>query len=145
MTAPEMSDRLEPTLIRRILIVDDNRDAAQALRELVEVWGYAAAVAFDPVEALQRARNFHPELVILDIGLPVMDGYELAERLRGIPGLEKVSIAAATGYGQDADRARAERAGIDAHLVKPVDGDRLRQVLGELLPERHSLVRGGFG
>jgi CheY-like chemotaxis protein len=144
MTAAEMSDRPEPMLVRRILIVDDNRDAAQTLSELVEVWGYAVAVAFDPEEALQRAREFRPELVILDIGLPVMDGYELAERLRRIPGLEKVPIAAVTGYGQDADRTRAERAGIDAHLVKPVDGRRLRQVLGELLPERQFLVSGGF-
>ena len=124
--------------------MDDNRDAAQTLSELVEVWGYAVAVAFDPAEALQRAREFHPELVLLDIGLPVMDGYELAERLRGIPGLEKVPIAAVTGYGQDGDRTRAKRAGIDAHLVKPVDGRRLREMLGELLPEGQSLVSGGF-
>jgi signal transduction histidine kinase/ActR/RegA family two-component response regulator len=143
-TAPETSARRETILVRRILIVDDNRDAAQTLSELVEVWGYAVAVAFDPAEALQRAREFHPELVLLDIGLPVMNGYELAERLRGIPGLEKVLIAAITGYGQDGDRTRAKRAGIDAHLVKPVDGRRLREVLGELLPERQSLVSGGF-
>ncbi|MFP5284224.1 MAG: response regulator [Thermoanaerobaculia bacterium] len=81
--------------------------------------------------AVRAARTELPHLVLLDIGLPGMDGYEVARALRGIPGLEEVTLVALTGYGQESDRVRSSLAGIDHHLVKPVDPDQLRRLIAE--------------
>jgi PAS domain S-box-containing protein len=119
----------------RILIVDDNADAAELLAGLLEAMGHATKIAHDGPAALLAAGPFAPELALLDIGLPVMDGYELAQRLRqqlADPGLR---IVAVTGYGLDSDRERTRAAGFDAHLVKPVSYDRLRRIIAELCPE----------
>ena len=105
---------------RRVLVVDDNVDAAQGLEELLARLGYVAAIAHDGPHALEVARAFRPEVAVLDIGLPVMDGYELARRLRATLGDARSRLIALTGYGQDADRIRAREAGFDEHLVKPV-------------------------
>ena len=110
----------------RILVVDDNHDAAVTLAEYLGVVGYHVAVAHDGPTALDKAKTFLPTICLLDIGLPVMDGYELAKRLREIPGLEDVRLVAITGYGQAKDREKARQAGFNEHMVKPVD-------LGELL------------
>jgi CheY-like chemotaxis protein len=104
----------------KILLVDDNDDAAELLGELLRTLGHVTCVAHDGPAALRMAAEFQPEVALLDIGLPVMDGYELARRLREIPTLKDVQLVAVTGYGQEADRLRSRDAGFDAHLVKPV-------------------------
>lgn len=114
----------------RLLVVDDNEDAAQALAEALRLLGYDTRVAFDGPTALQVAQQFIPGVVVLDIGLPVMDGYELASRLRALPELHAVRLIAVTGYGQDEDRRRSAAAGIDLHLVKPIGLKELRAALG---------------
>ncbi len=111
---------------KRVLVVDDNVDAADTLAELLEAIGYATATAHDGPTALNIARTFRPDICLLDIGLPVMDGFEVAAKLREVEGLpEDLRIIAVTGYGQDSDRKRSRAAGFDAHVVKPVDLDLL--------------------
>ncbi|WP_437655810.1 hybrid sensor histidine kinase/response regulator [Sorangium sp. So ce1182] len=105
---------------RRVLVVDDNRDHALGLALFLEQAGHVTALAHDGTSALEVARSFAPEVVLLDIGLPEMDGYEVARRLRGAPGAGAPRIVALTGYGQPDDLRRSREAGCDAHLVKPV-------------------------
>jgi CheY-like chemotaxis protein len=114
---------------RRILVVDDNRDSAQSLATLLRLTGNDVLATSDPVAALKEAPQFRPDVAILDIGLPRMDGYELARRLRGLPGLEHVRLAALTGYGSEEDRRRSRAAGFDDHLVKPVEMETLQEFL----------------
>ncbi len=114
----------------RILVVDDNEDGATLLAETLAELGYETRVAHDGPEALRVAAEFAPDVGLLDIGLPLMDGYELARRLRELEGLAgPLRLVAVTGYGQAADRDRAKRAGFDAHLVKPVQLDQLASVI----------------
>jgi signal transduction histidine kinase/ActR/RegA family two-component response regulator len=112
----------------RILIVDDYAPAADSLSELLQVQGFETRVARDGAEALDAAIGFKPTLALIDIGLPQMDGYELARRLRATVGLENLRLVALTGFGQAGDLARAEEAGFDAHLLKPVSLERLDEV-----------------
>jgi two-component system CheB/CheR fusion protein len=102
-------------------VVDDNVDAADSLALLLRAGGHEVQTAYDGPTALETAGAFHPEVVFLDIGLPEVDGYEVARRLRRQPGLEKSLLVAVTGYGQEEDRRRAAAAAFDAHLVKPAD------------------------
>lgn len=104
----------------RVLVVDDNQDAAALLGELLKASGYAVSLAPDGARALEQSAAFAPEFAILDIGLPGMDGFELATRLRALPGGDAMRLIAVTGYGRDPDRARSVGAGFDAHLVKPI-------------------------
>ncbi len=113
------------TIARRILVVDDNEDAANLLAEVLVAHGHHIRTALDGPSALRVADEFHPEVAVLDIGLPVMDGYELAERIRSTPSLRDVRLIAVTGYGQESDRARSLDAGFSAHLAKPVAIDTL--------------------
>jgi len=115
-------------VLRRILVVDDNMDAAELMGELFERSGHSIKIAHDGPSALEVAATFAPEVAILDIGLPVMDGYELARRLRQQLG-SAVHLIALTGYGQASDRDRARAAGFDVHLVKPVDHAALRAAI----------------
>jgi CheY-like chemotaxis protein len=102
-----------------VLLVDDNRDAAEMLAELLRAAGHEVAVAFDGPSALGVAVELQPEVALLDIGLPVMDGYDLARRLKDtLPAA--LRLVAITGYGQEHDHRRSQEAGFDAHLVKPV-------------------------
>jgi len=117
----------------RVLIVDDNADAALTLAELVGLAGYEVRAAHDGAEALEVAKDFRPELALLDIGLPGMSGYELAQRLRGMPALGPLRLVALTGYGEAHDRERALASAFDEHLVKPVPFDRLMDVMSALL------------
>jgi len=105
----------------RILVVDDYVDSAEMLAEILGGMGYDTRMAHDAARALKIAAEFMPTLVFLDIGLPVMDGYELAEHLRQLPGLAGVRLIALTGYGQESDRKKTREAGFHHHLVKPVD------------------------
>ena len=114
---------------RRILVVDDNRSNAQSLELLLRALGQEVYAAFDGPEALELAQKHRPEVILLDIGLPIMDGYEVARRCRENPPVEDLILVAMTGYGQDSDRQRSQEAGFDAHLVKPVYLDDLRLLL----------------
>ena len=113
----------------RILVVDDNADAALSLEVLLKIDGHEVEVALTPGEALSRIRSFAPEVVLLDIGLPDMDGYEVARRIRSQPQLAPVRLVALTGYGQSEDRQRVRASGFDDHLVKPVDYAALQRAL----------------
>ncbi|HWA74426.1 MAG TPA: PAS domain-containing protein [Polyangiaceae bacterium] len=116
-----------PTHQHRILIVDDNADGADMLAEVLESLGYRTVIAHDGPDALRLAGDFAPHVALLDIGLPVMNGYELAMRLRA--DWPDVKLVAVTGYGQEGDRLNARRAGFQAHLTKPVDFERLASLL----------------
>lgn len=115
---------------RRILVVDDNPDAADVLGEMFRLVGHDVAVAYDGPSALRTARDFEFDVAILDIGLPVMDGYELARRLREDAGTRDVCFIAVTGYGTEEDRARTRDSGFSAHLTKPVEPQRLLELIG---------------
>jgi signal transduction histidine kinase len=114
---------------KRVLVVDDNQDAAELLGEVLRTAGHEVQIAHDGPEALGLLRRFLPQVAVLDIGLPVMDGYELARRLRAAPRLARLRCIAVTGYGQETDRARSRDAGFELHLVKPVDLSTLLQAL----------------
>jgi signal transduction histidine kinase len=105
----------------RVLVVDDNQDAADSLGELLGALGYHAVVAYDPVQALALAADGMPQVAILDIGLPGMDGFELAGHLRQLPGGAALKLVALSGYGQENDKSRSRAAGFAAHLVKPIN------------------------
>ena len=118
--------------IHRVLIVDDNFDMAEAVAEMAKSWGHEVKVAQDGPTALELASQFRPDIALVDIGLPKMNGYELAQRLRQLPDWEAVRLIAITGYGREADSQAAHEAGFDLHLVKPVDAVRLERLLGTL-------------
>jgi signal transduction histidine kinase/ActR/RegA family two-component response regulator len=121
----------------RLMVVDDNADAAQMLAALLEVQGHAVSVEYDAAGALARAREERPEVLLLDIGLPDMDGYELARRLRAQPENAGATLVALTGYGQHQDRKAAEQAGFDHYLVKPADLNEVNEVLAQAAAGRH--------
>jgi CheY-like chemotaxis protein len=122
------------TSTKRILVVDDNTDLAQALGEALELAGHTVHVTTDAVRALELAGEVVPDVFILDIELPVMDGYELARRLRMQPRLSHSVLIALTGYGQAHDRRQSSESGFQHHLVKPVDLDRLLKIVREPAP-----------
>jgi CheY-like chemotaxis protein len=103
----------------RVLIVDDNVDAAESLSVLLQIGGHAARIANDGYRALLLAQEFGPQIIFLDIGMPGMNGYDVARRLRQLPGMAHVTLVAVTGWGAENDRARAREAGFDQHLTKP--------------------------
>jgi signal transduction histidine kinase/CheY-like chemotaxis protein len=114
---------------RRILIVDDNRDAAETLGELLRALGATVSVAHSGSDALEKLRSFGPDSVLLDIGMPDMDGYEVARRIRATAEYGRILLIALTGWGQEQDQRRSRAAGFDQHVVKPPDIDRLRELL----------------
>jgi CheY-like chemotaxis protein len=120
---------VRPAAGRRILVVDDNADAATSLSQLLELDGHESQAVYGAVEALERVPEFRPDIVLLDIGLPQMSGYEVARRLRQLEGFSRLTLVALTGYGQREDRERALAAGFDAHLAKPVDLTLLERIL----------------
>jgi signal transduction histidine kinase len=120
----------------RILVVDDNADAADMLAMLLQQAGHEVRTAADGESAIARARTWAPDLAVLDIGLPGMDGYELARRLRADPALSGLKLVALTGYGRESDRARALSAGFDLHLAKPAEPALLLESIAALLRDR---------
>jgi signal transduction histidine kinase len=114
---------------KRVLVVDDNVDSGEMMVALAETWGHEAYHAVDGRSAVAMAHELQPDIVLLDIGLPGMDGYEVAARLRDNPLTQQARIVAVSGYGQDADRLKSRAAGCDEHLVKPVDIPSLARVL----------------
>ncbi|MGE0548132.1 MAG: ATP-binding protein [Kofleriaceae bacterium] len=128
---------VEPRLSgRKIMVVDDNEDAAELLAVLLEQLGNTTRIAHDATGALEIFDEFAPDLAVLDIGLPSVDGYELARRIRSRTGPSVPHLIALTGYGQASDKERALRAGFDAHLVKPVEIDALQALMAELATSR---------
>jgi CheY-like chemotaxis protein len=111
-----------------VLVVDDNKDAANALALLLEAEGHEVRTAADGVTGLALAREYGPEVVLLDISLPRLDGYEIARRMREDVQLRSATLIAITGYGQSHDRARAAAAGFDYHLTKPVEYTSLQRL-----------------
>lgn len=128
-------ERTPTPAMRRVLLVDDNVDGVQALAELLKTYGHHVEAVCDPVAALQIVRRFEPEIAVIDIGLPVMDGYELVGRLRTALAGRACLFVALTGYGQDADRNRSRASGFDHHFVKPLDPTLLLRLI-EALPAR---------
>src|SRR4051812_48139804 len=114
---------------KRILLVDDSVDARRTLLLLLQLWGFEACEASDGQTVLRLAPTFCPDVVLLDLGLPDLDGCEVARQLRQIPGLEKARLIALTGFGQQDTLDRCREAGIDQHLLKPVDPIHLRELL----------------
>jgi CheY-like chemotaxis protein/two-component sensor histidine kinase len=117
---------------RRILVVDDNDDGAQTLAALLQVLGYDATVAHDGREAIELAERFSPHLVLLDLGLPLMDGHAVCRHIRAQPWSEGMAIVALTGWGQEQDRQRTRSAGFDDHLVKPAELEALTALFDRL-------------
>jgi CheY-like chemotaxis protein len=112
----------------RVLVVEDSIDSAETLGELLTRWGHDVRLAHDGASALGVAREFRPQVILLDIGLPDMDGYSIAHRLRD-EHLRGEVLIALTGFGEAQDRARAEAAGFDRHLTKPVEPEKLRELV----------------
>ena len=133
---PQATERAHHPTGRRILVVDDNVDAARLLADTLQVVGHETRIAFDGPAALDIAAEFGPDAALLDLGLPLMDGYELAEQLVApADGRRRPVLVAVTGYGQESDREKSRAAGFDAHVVKPVDVPALVQLLEGLLAE----------
>jgi CheY-like chemotaxis protein len=116
---------------RRVLLVEDNADASETLQMLLAGWGHEVHAASDGPAALELAAAVQPDLVLLDVGLPGMSGYEVARKLRALPSGAELQLVAMTGYGQEEDRRRSREAGVDRHLVKPVLPDHLRELFGD--------------
>jgi CheY-like chemotaxis protein len=120
----------------RVLVVDDNSDTTDSLGLLLRLWGHKPLAARGGTEALAAASDFQPDVALLDIGMPRMDGFELARRLRDLPGLGDLTLLAMTGYADADYRRRTEEAGFLAHLAKPADPAELEALLGVLAREK---------
>ena len=119
-------------MVRRILIADDNNDALESLATLLQLSGHEVFTATNGGTALQSAERHLPEVALLDIGMPLLDGYEVAKRIRAQPWGQRITLVALTGWGQDSDRRRSREAGFDSHLVKPLDLETLTDLLARL-------------
>jgi CheY-like chemotaxis protein len=118
-----------PPVPRRILIVDDSEDGAESLALLLELAGHETHKAHDGLAAVEAAERVRPDAILLDIGLPKINGYEACRRIRNQPWGKHIVLVALTGWGQDEDRQQAQEAGFDVHMVKPVDHDALMEFL----------------
>lgn len=121
----------------RVLVVDDNRDSADSLSMLLKIMGHDVQTAYDGPEALESVAHYHPDVVLLDIGLPSMSGYDVAGTLQSAPDRPHMVLIAVTGYGQDEDRRRSREAGFDHHLVKPVDAASLNKLIASFPTRPH--------
>ncbi len=128
----------------RILVVEDNLDGRESLRDLLEIWGHEVVLAEDGAEGVEKAHESQPDVALVDIGLPGLDGNEVARRIRaelGAAPADRVELIAMTGYGQPEDRRRALQAGFDSYLVKPVDPAHLGRLLTAVRPGRRAVTR----
>jgi CheY-like chemotaxis protein len=128
-TATSLGGSMTSSVPRRVLMIEDYADARDSLRALLELSGHEVREAADGPTGVELALRLQPDVVLIDIGLPGLDGYDVARRIRSAPQGHRMVLAAVTGYGQPEDRRRAEEAGFDAHLVKPVDPDQLTELL----------------
>jgi CheY-like chemotaxis protein len=126
LAAPGLQTHVTDALRKRVLVVDDNVDAAESIGMILRISGYDVRCVYDGPSALEAARTYRPDVVVLDIGLPGMSGYDVARQLRQQPDFRRTPLVAVTGYGQDEDRRRSREAGFDHHLTKPVDPDALQ-------------------
>ncbi|HWL73216.1 MAG TPA: ATP-binding protein, partial [Burkholderiaceae bacterium] len=132
-SSEEISDKdAQPARTRRILVVDDSVDSATSLATFLQLMGNETHTAFDGLEALQVADAVQPDVVLLDIGMPRLNGYETARRIRARPWADQVVLVAVTGFGQEEDRQKARDAGFDHHMVKPIDASSLLETLDNL-------------
>jgi PAS domain S-box-containing protein len=132
----ETTPDAEESRPQRVLIVDDNIDAATSMMMFVRAWGFDVRTAHDGVGAVEAALDYRPDIILLDLGLPQLDGYEVAERIRSVSKLRDTALIAVTGYGREEDRRRTRDAGFLHHFVKPVDPDSLRVLLTTIRDER---------
>jgi len=138
--ARESRDTLATTLqpVRRILVADDNQDAAMSLALILSMSGHETRTANDGLEAIEIAEHFQPDVVLLDIGMPKLNGYETARRLRQKARGDQLLLIALTGWGQESDRIRSRAAGFDSHLIKPVDVAQIERLLAEKRNEQRA-------
>jgi CheY-like chemotaxis protein len=148
MYAPHRMDQIDAQPVRpsglRVLVVDDNVDAANTLAMLVQLAGHDVRIAYDGPPALTLAQAFQPHVVLLDLNLPAMDGYEVARRLRERPEMHEAVLAAVSGWGQPEDRRRSKDAGFDRHYVKPVDPNTITKLLSDAKGGRTGLPPASF-
>jgi len=128
----------QPVQTWRVLVVDDNADSADSIAAILETSGHEVEVAYSAQKALEMAVEYQPDIVLLDIGLPDMDGYEVAKHLRQTPELKEMRLIAITGYGQESDLQRSREAGFDEHMVKPVEWRKLEELLASLMKRPRS-------
>ena len=128
-SVPRLKPELTAQRPMRVLVVDDNEDLARGLAKLLEIHGHHVRIAFDGPSGVDQAKEWHPEFVILDIGLPGMDGFQVASLLRQSEDTKHAVIVAISGYGQEEDRNRSRQAGFDHHLVKPINSDELAKIM----------------
>ncbi|HWW81122.1 MAG TPA: ATP-binding protein, partial [Steroidobacteraceae bacterium] len=138
MTNVDLATRTQ----RRILVADDNNDALESLATLLQLSGHEVYTAANGAVALESAEQHRPEVALLDIGMPKLDGYEVARRIRAQPWGQRITLVALTGWGQDSDRKRSQEAGFDSHLVKPLDLDKLTELLAALPVAGSEVARG---
>jgi CheY-like chemotaxis protein len=137
-SAPTQSKAIEPgpasttTVARRVLVADDNRDAAESLAELLEIEGHETRLAYDGLGAVAAAAEFRPDVALLDIGMPHLNGYDAARKIREQSWGKGMVLVAMTGWGQQEARQRSRLAGFDAHLVKPVHPNTIVELLANL-------------
>jgi CheY-like chemotaxis protein len=118
----------------RILVVDDNVDAAESMAMLLRLWGHEVRVGYTASSALAEAPAFQPQIILLDIGLPRISGYDVAREIRQQAAFRHTILIAITGYGQEEDQRRSQEAGFDYHLTKPVDPNKLETLLSAIAP-----------
>jgi CheY-like chemotaxis protein len=134
-----MSDAaVPPTGGRRILVADDDQDSAESLAMLFQMMGHDVRSALNGLEAVDVAANFRPDLIVLDIGMPGLDGYEVCRRIRQQPWAQAVVIAALTGWTRDEDKDRSQEAGFDHYIVKPIDPKVLADLVARSGPSQDS-------
>jgi CheY-like chemotaxis protein len=131
-STPTRADAMPTCSPRRILVADDNRDAAESLKLILELGGHDVHTVFDGESAVRCAETFEPDIALVDIGMPRANGYEVASRIREQPWGKGIYLVALTGWGQDDDKRRAHEAGFDAHLVKPVPPEALDRLLATM-------------
>jgi CheY-like chemotaxis protein len=143
MRSPGLDDEDEPAIERspdaaglRVLVIEDNQDGARALALLLNLWGHQVRIAHDGLVGLKIAESFQPDVVLSDIGLPGMDGYEVARRLRGNPALQRALFISVTAYGTEAVRRRALASGFDHHLIKPLEPEYLHKLLNDMIEQK---------
>jgi CheY-like chemotaxis protein len=137
--APKVGDRM------RVLVVDDVVATATGMGTMLGLWNYDAKTCHDAFAALELIRTFKPDVVLADIGLPQMNGYQLASEMRRIPSLRETVIVAVSGYGQESDRQKSKDAGFDRHLTKPVDPAELESLLADIRARREEFSNAADG
>jgi CheY-like chemotaxis protein len=134
---PGSNGYINPTTARRILVVDDSRISADSLAKLLRLMGNEVQTAYDGLAAMEAAERFRPDVVLLDIGMPKLNGYEVCDHIRAETWGKEIVLIAVTGWGQRENERHNDKVGFDGHMVKPVDADALLKLLDELQPLRN--------